>query len=125
VLMLHGRMRGIRQAWQRLPQVDRVRFALLALLVPVAAFSAYAAFQATPEMVVLAESLDRDTSRAVTTYLDNQKVPYVTVDEGQTILVPASWRAEVTFESIRSHALQGAAMRTLDGGETGPARDAS
>ncbi len=115
VKMLHQRMRGVWQAWRRLPAGDRVRFTLLALLVPVASFAAYAAFEATPDMAVLAESLDADTSQAVTRYLDYRGVPYVTVDEGQTILVPASFRAEVTFESIERRAQRLARNRTLEG----------
>jgi flagellar biosynthesis/type III secretory pathway M-ring protein FliF/YscJ len=86
------------QRWQGSPRGDRWRFLLLALCIPLTIAGALAAHPAQEGMVVLGENLDAATVHAVLDELRARQVPYATTEGGQTILVPASLRAELIIE---------------------------
>lgn len=74
---------------------------LVSILVPFAAVTAYHAHPRTDEFEALASGLTRSESDAVLGHLENWHVPYVLLDGGQTVMVPATKRAELTVELTR------------------------
>jgi len=70
----------------------------VALCVPLTIAGAIAAHPAQEGMVVLGENLDSATVHAVLDELRARQVPYATKEGGQTIMVPASRRAELIIE---------------------------
>lgn len=59
---------------------------------------AVAAHPAHEGMAVLCEGLDPAAAHSVQRVLQARQVPYATTEGGQTILVPASLRAELIIE---------------------------
>jgi flagellar biosynthesis/type III secretory pathway M-ring protein FliF/YscJ len=74
---------------------------LVSILVPLAAVTAYNAHPRTDEFEALASGLTRSESDAVLGHLEDRHVPYVLLDGGQTVMVPATKRAELTVELTR------------------------
>ena len=70
----------------------------MALCVPLTIVGALAAHPAHEGMVVLGENLDPATVQVLLDELRSRQVPYATTEGGQTILVPASLRAELIIE---------------------------
>ena len=71
---------------------------LVSILVPLAAVSAYDARPRSDEYEALASGLSSKQSSLVLGHLEDRHVPYVLRDGGQTVLVPATQRAELTVE---------------------------
>lgn len=92
---------GANSQWHALPLSDRRRCMLVSILVPLAAVTAYHAQPRTDEFEALASGLTRSESDAVLGHLENRHVPYVLLDGGQTVMVPATKRAELTVELTR------------------------
>lgn len=74
---------------------------LVSVLVPLAAVTAYDARPRSDEFEALASGLTSSESSAVLGHLENRHVPYVLMDGGQTVMVPATQRAELTVELTR------------------------
>lgn len=72
--------------------------ALLAVCIPLTIAGALAAHPAHEGMVVLYENLEPAAAHALLDELRVRQVPHVTKEGGQTILVPASLRAELIVE---------------------------
>ena len=89
---------GANDRWHMLPLSDRRRCMLVSILVPLAAVTAYDARPRADEFEALASGLTRSESDAVLGHLDDRHVPYVLLDGGQTVMVPATKRAELTVE---------------------------
>ena len=92
---------GANGQWHALPLSDRRRCMLVSVLVPLAAVTAYHAHPRTDEFEALASGLTRTESDAVLGHLEVRHVPYVLLDGGQTVMVPATKRAELTVELAR------------------------
>lgn len=92
---------GVEGQWHRLPLVDRRRCMLVAVLAPLAALVAYDARPRSAEYEALASGLTASESHAVLGHLEDRHVPYVLLDGGQTVMVPATQRAELTVELTR------------------------
>lgn len=84
-----------------MPLSDRRRCMLVSVLVPLAALTAYDARPRPDEYEALASGLTSSESNAVLGHLDDRHVPYVLMDGGQTVMVPATQRAELTVELTR------------------------
>lgn len=93
--------------WGQLPLSERRRSLLVAVLVPLAALTAYDARPRTEPYEALASGLSTSESAVVRDHLETRHVPYVLVDGGQTVMVPASHRAEMTVELTRVAAVKG------------------
>ena len=89
---------GVEAQWQTLPLSDRRRCMLVSILVPLAAVTAYDARPRPDEYEALASGLSSLQSSAVRGHLEDRHVPYVVTDGGQTVMVPATQRAELTVE---------------------------
>jgi flagellar biosynthesis/type III secretory pathway M-ring protein FliF/YscJ len=74
---------------------------LVSILVPLAAVTAYDARPRSDEFEALASGLTSSESNAVLGHLEDRHVPYVLMDGGQTVMVPATQRAELTVELTR------------------------
>lgn len=71
---------------------------LVSILVPLAALTAYNVRPRADEFEALASGLTSSESSAVLGHLEVRHVPYVLKDGGQTVMVPATQRAELTVE---------------------------
>ena len=117
---------GTEVRWHALPLSDRRRCMLVAILVPLAAVTAYDARPRADEFEALASGLTSSESMAVLGHLEDRHVPYVLMDGGQTVMVPADQRAELTVELSRLASVRdglspaGAAIGLT--GEGGPTR---
>jgi len=84
--------------WHHLPLSDRRRCILMSVLVPLAALTAYDARPRSEKFEALASGLTDSETTAVRGHLEDRDVPYVLLDGGQTVMVPAEHRAELTVE---------------------------
>jgi flagellar biosynthesis/type III secretory pathway M-ring protein FliF/YscJ len=85
---------------------DRRRCLIVSVFVPLAALAAFDARQRPDEFEAIASGLTRAETDAVQDHLDGLRVPYLIRDGGQTVLVPAARRAELTIELTRNAALR-------------------
>jgi flagellar biosynthesis/type III secretory pathway M-ring protein FliF/YscJ len=88
--------------WNGLPLCDRRRCAAVSLLVPIAALAAYDARPRPVEpqstLVPMASGLTVREADALRAHLESRRVPFEIRDGGQTVMVPADRRAELTVE---------------------------
>jgi len=92
---------GVTARWQTLPLSDRRRCMLVSVLTPLALLVAYDARPRPDSFEALASGLTSTEASAVRGHLDDRHVPYVFLDGGQTVMVPAEQRAELTIELTR------------------------
>ena len=92
---------GAGAQWQTLPLSDRRRCMLVSILVPLAAVTAYDARPRFDEYEALASGLSSSESSVVLGHLEGRHIPYLLMDGGQTVMVPATQRAELTVELTR------------------------
>lgn len=111
-------MRNLRQLavaaktwWQDLPLCDRRRCVAVSLLVPLAALAAYDARPRPTEipltLVPIVSGLTARETDALRAHLELRRVPFEIRDGGQTVMVPADRRAELTVELTQIAARQG------------------
>ncbi|MCC6488328.1 MAG: hypothetical protein IT364_12595 [Candidatus Hydrogenedentes bacterium] len=88
--------------WHTMPRCERYRCGTVSILVPLAL---WLAFETRPQpsespvnLVTLASGLDARESDALRAHLELRRVPYQIWDGGQTVMVPADRRAELTVE---------------------------
>ncbi|MCC6697688.1 MAG: hypothetical protein IT365_18820 [Candidatus Hydrogenedentes bacterium] len=88
--------------WRMLPRCERYRCAAVSILVPLAALMAYDTRPQPSEspvnLVALASGLDAREAAVLRAHLELRRVPYQLWDGGQTVMVPADRRAELTVE---------------------------
>ncbi|MDZ4860641.1 MAG: hypothetical protein SGI88_16820 [Candidatus Hydrogenedentes bacterium] len=92
---------GMIARWRKLPLSDRRRCMLVSVLTPLALLIAYDARPRPDAFEALASGLTSTEASAVRGHLDDRHVPYVLLDGGQTVMVPAGQRAELTIELTR------------------------
>ncbi|GMU93111.1 MAG: hypothetical protein AMXMBFR4_21690 [Candidatus Hydrogenedentota bacterium] len=85
---------------------DRRRCLIVSVCVPLATLAAYDARQRPEEFEAIASGLTRAETDAVQDHLNGRRIPYLIRDGGQTVLVPAARRAELTIELTRNAALR-------------------
>ena len=97
--------------WHTLPRCERYRCAAVSILVPIAALMAYNArpqpSEKAVDLVALASGLDAWESEVLRAHLELRRVPYQMWDGGQTVMVPADRRAELTVELTHTASWEG------------------
>ncbi|GMV93212.1 MAG: hypothetical protein AMXMBFR82_29900 [Candidatus Hydrogenedentota bacterium] len=91
-----------RAYWHNVPVCDRRRCVAVSLLVPLAALAAYDArprpVETQPKLVPMVSGLTAREADMLRVLLESRRVPFEIRDGGQTVLVPADRRAELTVE---------------------------
>ncbi len=108
----------VRSRWREAPRSDRYRCIVVACLAPLAAYMAYAAGDRSEGLVPLATGLTAPQRLVVQDHLMAQEVPFELRDGGQTVLVPAGKRAELTVEltQLASRWQSAPVMKTISSG---------